>query len=134
MIVVADAGLGLRGLARALRSAGPEHVIAIRRALLAVRAWRLSARPMSSPGAATSILLPKLEKTARLSLGATAETVTDSAMFAGEKPLASTLSLPAAATKTTPWAWAYCTASVMVWELPCAPQLALMTSAPWSAA
>ena len=30
VIVVADAGLGLRGLAHALRSARPDHVIGIR--------------------------------------------------------------------------------------------------------
>ena len=37
-IVVADAGLGLRGMGRALRGAGPDHVIGIRRALAAARA------------------------------------------------------------------------------------------------
>ena len=44
VIVIADAGLGLRALARALRSAGPDHLIGIDRALLAARAWRLPAR------------------------------------------------------------------------------------------
>ena len=46
VIVIADAGLGLRGLARALRGAGPDHLIGIDRALLAARAWRLPARPI----------------------------------------------------------------------------------------
>ena len=44
VIVVADAGLGLRGLGHALRSAAPDHVIGIRRALLAVRALRRARR------------------------------------------------------------------------------------------
>ncbi len=43
-IVVADAGLGLRRMADALRSAGPDHVIGIPRALLAVRALRVPGR------------------------------------------------------------------------------------------
>jgi olefin beta-lactone synthetase len=41
VIVVADAGLGVGGLAHALRSAGPEHVIGIGRALTAARLWRV---------------------------------------------------------------------------------------------
>jgi acyl-CoA synthetase (AMP-forming)/AMP-acid ligase II/pimeloyl-ACP methyl ester carboxylesterase len=40
VIVVADAGLGLAGLHRALRGAGPDHVIAIPRALAAARVLR----------------------------------------------------------------------------------------------
>ncbi|HVH24724.1 MAG TPA: alpha/beta fold hydrolase, partial [Pseudonocardia sp.] len=44
VIVVADAGLGLRGLGHALRSAAPDHVIGIRRALLAVRALGVPGR------------------------------------------------------------------------------------------
>jgi acyl-coenzyme A synthetase/AMP-(fatty) acid ligase/pimeloyl-ACP methyl ester carboxylesterase len=44
VIVVADAGLGLRGLARAIRAAGPEHLIGIGRALLAARTWGLPAQ------------------------------------------------------------------------------------------
>ena len=44
VIVVADAGLGLRGLGHALRSADPDHVIGIRRALLAVRALGVPGR------------------------------------------------------------------------------------------
>ena len=47
VIVIADAGLGMRGLARALRAAGPEHLVGIDRALLAARVWRLPARPIS---------------------------------------------------------------------------------------
>ena len=47
VVVVADAGLGLRRLGAALRGAGPDHVIGIRRALALVRATRV-------PGARTS--------------------------------------------------------------------------------
>jgi olefin beta-lactone synthetase len=38
VIVVADAGLGLPGLNRAVRGAGPQHIVAIERGLLAARA------------------------------------------------------------------------------------------------
>jgi acyl-coenzyme A synthetase/AMP-(fatty) acid ligase/pimeloyl-ACP methyl ester carboxylesterase len=41
VIVVADAGLGVGGLALALRSARPDHVLGIDRALAAVRLWRV---------------------------------------------------------------------------------------------
>jgi acyl-coenzyme A synthetase/AMP-(fatty) acid ligase/pimeloyl-ACP methyl ester carboxylesterase len=41
VIVVADAGLGVGGLAHALRSAGPEHVLGVGRALAAARLWRI---------------------------------------------------------------------------------------------
>jgi acyl-coenzyme A synthetase/AMP-(fatty) acid ligase/pimeloyl-ACP methyl ester carboxylesterase len=41
VIVVADAGLGVAGLAHALRSAGPEHILGIGRALAAARLWRV---------------------------------------------------------------------------------------------
>ena len=44
VIVVADAGLGLRGLFAALRAAGPDHVIGTRRTLAAARLGRLSGR------------------------------------------------------------------------------------------
>ena len=44
VIVVADAGFGVRGLARALRGAWPEHVIAIERGLIAVRALGVGGR------------------------------------------------------------------------------------------
>ncbi len=44
VIVVADAGLGARGLARALRGAWPDHLIAIDRGLLAARALRIGGR------------------------------------------------------------------------------------------
>ena len=40
VIVLADAGLGLRGMSRALRGAGPRHVIGIPKALAAARALR----------------------------------------------------------------------------------------------
>lgn len=51
VIVVADAGLGIRGLHRAVRGAGPQHVIGIPRALAAARAlgWpgqRIAAGPL----------------------------------------------------------------------------------------
>jgi olefin beta-lactone synthetase len=46
VIVVADAGLGLRGLFAALRSAGPDHVIGTRSTLAAARAGRLTSRPV----------------------------------------------------------------------------------------
>lgn len=41
VVVVADAGLGLRRLAAALRGAGPDHVVGIGRALALVRASRV---------------------------------------------------------------------------------------------
>jgi len=44
VIVVADAGLGIRALGDALRSASPDHVIGIGRALLAARALRVPGR------------------------------------------------------------------------------------------
>ena len=47
VIVVADAGLGLRGLFAALRAAGPDHVIGTRRTLAAARVGRLPGRPIA---------------------------------------------------------------------------------------
>ena len=44
VIVVADAGLGARGLARALRGAWPQHVIAVDRGLVAARVLRIGGR------------------------------------------------------------------------------------------
>ncbi len=44
VIVVADAGLGIRGLARALRGAWPDHLIAVGRGLVAARMLRLGGR------------------------------------------------------------------------------------------
>ncbi len=44
VIVVADAGLGVRGLARALRGAWPDHVIAVERGLIAARVLRIGGR------------------------------------------------------------------------------------------
>lgn len=41
VVVVADAGLGLRGLAHALRSAAPDHVIGITKALVALSALKV---------------------------------------------------------------------------------------------
>ena len=53
VIVVADSGLGPRGLARALRGAWPRHLIAVDRGLVAARALRIGGRrfaagPMSA--------------------------------------------------------------------------------------
>jgi acyl-coenzyme A synthetase/AMP-(fatty) acid ligase/pimeloyl-ACP methyl ester carboxylesterase len=44
VIVVADAGLGLHGMAHALRSAGPDHVLGIAKALFAMSALRVPGR------------------------------------------------------------------------------------------
>lgn len=56
VVVVADAGLGLRGLTRAVRGAGPQHVIGQLPGLTAARAlgWpgqRISTEPLSRPTA-----------------------------------------------------------------------------------
>jgi acyl-CoA synthetase (AMP-forming)/AMP-acid ligase II/pimeloyl-ACP methyl ester carboxylesterase len=53
IIVVADAGLGTRGLSRAVRGSAPDVVIGIERALIAARAFawpgrRISAAPLSA--------------------------------------------------------------------------------------
>lgn len=60
VIVVADAGLGLRRLGRALRGAGPDHVIGVPRALAAARALRIPGR---------RILVGAVPGPARTSLG-----------------------------------------------------------------
>lgn len=44
VVVVADAGLGARGLARALRGAWPQHLIAVDRGLVAARVLRIGGR------------------------------------------------------------------------------------------
>ena len=49
-IVVADAGLGLRGMAHALRSAAPDHVIGIPKALVALAALRVPGQRISVGG------------------------------------------------------------------------------------
>jgi acyl-coenzyme A synthetase/AMP-(fatty) acid ligase len=49
-IVVADAGLGLRGMGHALRSASPDHVIGIPKALLAMAALRVPGRRIAVGG------------------------------------------------------------------------------------
>jgi len=53
VIVVADAGLGVRGMAHALRSARPRYLIGIPKGLLAMRALRVPGRRISvgAPGA-----------------------------------------------------------------------------------
>jgi acyl-coenzyme A synthetase/AMP-(fatty) acid ligase/pimeloyl-ACP methyl ester carboxylesterase len=48
VIVVADAGLGARGLARALRGAWPKHLIAIERGLVAAKALRIGGRRIAA--------------------------------------------------------------------------------------
>ena len=48
VIVVADAGLGARGLARALRGAWPKHLIAIDRGLVAARALRIGGQRIAA--------------------------------------------------------------------------------------
>ena len=48
VVVVADAGLGIRGLSRAVRGASPDAVVGVERALLAARALGWSARRFSS--------------------------------------------------------------------------------------
>ena len=48
VIVVADAGLGLRAMGRALRGAGPDHVIGIGKALAAARAMRVPGRRIAA--------------------------------------------------------------------------------------
>nr|WP_294697247.1 alpha/beta fold hydrolase [uncultured Friedmanniella sp.] len=49
-IVVADAGLGLRGMTHALRSAAPDHVIGIPKALVALAALRVPGQRISVGG------------------------------------------------------------------------------------
>ncbi len=53
-IVVADAGLGLRGMAHALRSAAPQHVIGIPKALVAMAALRVPGRRIVVGGSAAA--------------------------------------------------------------------------------
>ncbi|PPK94540.1 acyl-CoA synthetase (AMP-forming)/AMP-acid ligase II [Kineococcus xinjiangensis] len=76
--VIADAGLGVKGLTRAVNGAGPDHVIGIERALLAARAlrWpgrRIAAGPISDAKlrltGATTTLLEVAEIGARLLAG-----------------------------------------------------------------
>ncbi len=65
VVVIADAGLGPRGLSRALRSAAPDHLVGISRAMAAATALRWPGRRIAasdvgprlarSSGAATSI-------------------------------------------------------------------------------
>lgn len=53
-IVVADAGLGLRGMAHALRSAAPDHVIGIPKALVALAALGVPGRRFAVGGSAVA--------------------------------------------------------------------------------
>lgn len=48
VVVVADAGLGLRGMGRALRSAHPDYLIGVSRALIAARTLRWPGRRIST--------------------------------------------------------------------------------------
>ncbi|RZS91277.1 acyl-CoA synthetase (AMP-forming)/AMP-acid ligase II [Motilibacter rhizosphaerae] len=74
VIVVADAGLGLPGLHRAVRGAGPAHVVGIARALVAARAlgWPGS-RFLAGPGRALRLGTP-LDELARRGRAALATT------------------------------------------------------------
>jgi olefin beta-lactone synthetase len=47
VVVIADAGLGARGITHALQSAAPDHLIAIPKALAAARALRWPGRPIA---------------------------------------------------------------------------------------
>ena len=70
VVVVADAGLGLAGLGRALRGASPDHVIGIGRGLAAAGAMRVPGRRI----AAGSVLTPWLRSlSAGDTLGSLAE-------------------------------------------------------------
>ncbi|RFA09567.1 hydrolase [Subtercola boreus] len=71
VVVVADAGLGIPGLSRAVRGARPDHVIGIETALAAARVlgWpgqRISARTLSAPLAAALGVSHSLANVARL--------------------------------------------------------------------
>lgn len=77
VVVVADAGLGLRGLGRALRSADPDYLIGIPKALAAARAlgWpgrRISAVPLAAAAARALGAQTSLEELREL--GTNAET------------------------------------------------------------
>ncbi|WP_375426029.1 alpha/beta fold hydrolase [uncultured Friedmanniella sp.] len=53
-IVVADAGLGVRGMAHALRSAAPQHLVGIPKALVAMAALRVPGRRIVVGGGAAA--------------------------------------------------------------------------------
>jgi len=77
VIVVADAGLGLRGLGHALRSAAPDHVIGIGKALLAASALSIPGRRIPARRMPTGLSralgwgrsLPELTRSAAAPLG-----------------------------------------------------------------
>jgi acyl-coenzyme A synthetase/AMP-(fatty) acid ligase len=56
VVVIADAGLGLAGLGRALRGAGPDHVIGIARGLAAAAGLRVPGRRIAAGDALTPAL------------------------------------------------------------------------------
>ncbi|WGW14113.1 alpha/beta fold hydrolase [Saxibacter everestensis] len=60
IVVIADAGLGVKGLSRAVRGAGPDYIVAIARGLAAARAF-------GWPG--TKISVEPLNQTTRRALG-----------------------------------------------------------------
>ncbi|RFA11908.1 hydrolase [Subtercola boreus] len=78
IVVVADAGLGITGLGRAVRGARPDHVIGIETALAAARVlgWpgqRISTRTFSAPLAAALGVSHSLAGVARLGRAAIAD-------------------------------------------------------------
>ncbi|RFA14527.1 hydrolase [Subtercola boreus] len=78
IVVVADAGLGIAGLSRAVRGARPDHVIGIETALAAARVlgWpgqRISARTLAAPLAAALGVSHSLTGVARLGRAAIAD-------------------------------------------------------------
>ena len=56
VVVIADAGLGLTGLGRALRGAGPDHVIGIGRGLAAASVLRIPGSRIAAGGELTAAL------------------------------------------------------------------------------
>ena len=69
VIVVADPGLGLAGMNRALRSAAPSHIIAIGRGLALARALRWPGRRIGAGPGAAVLGGPTLGQLARLGAG-----------------------------------------------------------------
>jgi len=76
LIVVADAGLGVRGMRRALRAAAPDHVIGVTRGLALAATLRLPGRRIAAGLVATGVRLgadtslAELARTGRAALAA----------------------------------------------------------------
>ncbi|WP_233189077.1 alpha/beta fold hydrolase [Subtercola sp. Z020] len=97
VVVVADAGLGIAGLSRAVRGARPEHVIGIATALAAARAlgWpgqRISVTRLAAPLAAALGVAHSLPELVRLG----AESLAGARVAAGAAPAAGAAAAPAA--------------------------------------